>query len=313
MTSALIHVGYPKTGSTWLQGKVFPAIEGATFLKKSHPLVRPLMANLLEAADREFKGATFSSFVAEMTGGRPDCRLIVSDERLIENAERHGRSAFRTAVRLRDLFPDARILIVVRHQVGMIRSSYFQYVHEGGYLSFQRFLAGEDGFDPESLEYHRFVGAYQAHFGWDNVLVLPFELLQTDRQAFLTQIFGFASEEPPDLSDPTTDQPSNPSLSPVSRELLRVWNRLFRRTIYGPRPMLFGVPGAGHARGIMQRSIDPVFFQHVPRVLRQKDERRLLGMGERYAESNVLLESMAKVDIRRFGYPVPDQTSRTAR
>src|SRR3546814_8368538 len=93
------------------------------------------------------------------------------------------------ADRLRETFPDARILIVIREQRALIRSMYSQHITDGGTGTLGRFLnRPEPGlgrkpwFDPEVYAFDRLIAYYCGLFGAERVLALPFELLAREPQ-----------------------------------------------------------------------------------------------------------------------------------
>lgn len=77
----------------------------------------------------------------------------------------------------------------------MLQSVYKQYVHEGGPMSCEQYTTPpRDGsmrvplYRPEFFEYHHLIAYYQQLFSRDEVLVLPYEQLRAEPDAFIAAI-----------------------------------------------------------------------------------------------------------------------------
>lgn len=205
----LIHVGYPKTGSTWLQHTVFD--------DKNAGFVRPWTSQSnIGGADRvidEFIIANAFSFNPQLTRKifepglqraiTQNCVPVLSEELLVGNHV-HGKYwGKEVADRLHNVFPEAKILIFIREQKAMIKSSYGQYLKPGGTATIQRYIGSggtqRSGFGPicqlDYLEYNFLIEYYQNVFGEKNVLVLPFELLKMDQLTVANRIIRFAGSK----------------------------------------------------------------------------------------------------------------------
>jgi hypothetical protein len=115
--------------------------------------------------------------------------------------------------------PRAHILIVTRGFRSMILSSYSQYVRSGGSDDLETLLQRPDVGSP--WHYDFVIGLYRQAFSADRVLILPYELLRDDREAFAGRIqdwLGLDRHALPGLRP-------NESLSPIE---LRWYPRLTR-------------------------------------------------------------------------------------
>ena len=208
MTGHLIHIGYAKAGSTFLQNwfaqhpQLAYARGGIAGLHDVYSMVR-------EAASQR--------------GGRPLYRVTSSEELATPHTSagqtavdygemrRHSMASAQTQVceSLGALFPNAYILIVTRGFRSMILSSYSQFVRTGGDESLAWVCAEAERQAPWNYDF--LIGLYRKTFGDANVIVLPYELLRDDAAAFLGEIakrLGLA-----DIGVPP-GRP-NPSLSPI--------------------------------------------------------------------------------------------------
>jgi hypothetical protein len=175
--TGIIHIGYPKTASTFLQKRVFPYVEGCAYL---HALpenreLRPLMHNMYFCDAAEYMPRTLATYLQEWRAAHPG-RFLLSDENISGGLFLPVPNWERNAERLHAQLPDSRIVVVVRQQQTMLRSVYALYVQRGGVASLDDLLAGRAArgrFDAAHLEYHRLIGRYQELFGADRVHVVP--------------------------------------------------------------------------------------------------------------------------------------------
>src|SRR5262249_44700832 len=130
----LIHVGFAKAGSSWLQEELLPRVRNARVIART-------------AVRREFLVPSPLAFDARTARrsvlGRAADRALISEEELAGNLHTgglHGAMSREIAERLARAFPEAHIVIVVRNQIDMIASAYKQYVESGGTGSIHRFL-----------------------------------------------------------------------------------------------------------------------------------------------------------------------------
>lgn len=72
-----------------------------------------------------------------MRAAESDSTPVLSAERLSGNPHSGGYDSLQTAKRLHRLFPQAKVLVVVREQTEEILSCYNQYVRAGGVLPYR--------------------------------------------------------------------------------------------------------------------------------------------------------------------------------
>jgi hypothetical protein len=189
-----IHIGLPKTGTTLLQTRVFPNHPQIAYLGRGG--ICPEMDELLRVLRRSptWDGGAarlvLQSVMSHMTAA--DRAIVVSHEGL----STHTRSVSPSlkAQRLHELFGRARVLLIVRRPQDMIESLYFQRLkrpwHRTFDLSFERWFERQwTQRDIVSCELQRLLffslaTSYADVFGRDNVIVLPYELLQRDTDCF---------------------------------------------------------------------------------------------------------------------------------
>jgi hypothetical protein len=312
----LIHIGYSKTATTWLQEHYFTRREaGFAFVRESKATVsggiggyspghyiieRPLFHYDPLVVRREVD----ELFAADLAAGRTP---IISYEQLSGSPSAGGWPASELAWRLASSFPDARILIVVREQRAMIRSCYMQYLRSGGTMSLGQYMAGpKDGQVPQpDLHYFRYEGLlrhYLSLFPRSQVLCLPYELLRDRPAEFLAALDAFAGVTP--ARNLPLNRRSNATVGMLEYLIWRWINPFVHpRSLNGPSPY-----GLDFLRRPVKRAL-----RQLSRLLPRSWDRMLLSRWERqieartagfYEESNRRLARLIDFDLRQFGWRV---------
>lgn len=185
MPGHLIHVGFPKAGSTalgaWFESR--PELAYAPNALAGHYHAFELASSAAAAPDPPLWHVTSAeSFSAPRATDDPLAGAAPPGVASMSEARR------RVCATLAGLFPQATILVVTRGFRAILLSVYSQYVKSGGTLGPQ-VLAQAHGADvAELLDYDAVVAMYEEAFGAPNVIVLPYELLRDDPAAFVAQL-----------------------------------------------------------------------------------------------------------------------------
>jgi hypothetical protein len=216
-----VHIGFPKTGTTFLQTQVFSRLKNFCFFDRS--MAAPFLTPLKDYDDTVFDATMFERLLASVE--QPGQDLLVSDESL---TGLHHEVAFvnrsMIARRLRDA-GFKRVIISIRNQFDVLESAYKQHVRSGGVLKFDDYVTFEPGrkqyIYPEYFEYESVYRLYSSLFGKDNLLVLQSERLRQPEYA--ESLFSFLSAEAMPLDFARC---INRSLSYRKTQLLRLINFL---------------------------------------------------------------------------------------
>lgn len=299
--SPLIHIGAAKAASTWMQTRIFRNAslgftELASRADQKQLLVNPSDANFDAAATARF--LTPLSEQALANGMYP----VVSVERLSGTSRLGDKNAFGFADRLRAVFPESKILYIVREQNSMWRAQYLQYIRRGGHRSVQWFLdqtsqddEGSAYFHWDRFKYDDLVQYYQTLFGPERILVLPFEMLASSPQRFLVQLMTFCGLPAESALERLDMSAQRESASALSYALTRKLNLLFAR------PMSLRARRAKLRSA--RRRIDQLipdkwenrFQNHLDRVIAER-------IGNYYAGSNSVLQTQISMDLSPYAY-----------
>lgn len=227
MTRHLLHVGYPKTGSTFLQ-RWFEAHPQLAYVEGGIAGFRDVYAIARDNAVAHDPPLYRVTSAEVLTAPILDAGKPVIEYKRVFNLQM-ATAQLQVCSTLAGLFADATVLIVTRGFRSMILSTLSQYVRTGGDADLlqmvrtaheqrdQRFL--------ESWDYDTLIAAYQSAFGADNVIVVPYELLRDDANAFLRTLAGRLGIDPV----PATPERVNESLSPVELYWYPRLTRVMRR------------------------------------------------------------------------------------
>jgi hypothetical protein len=298
----LVHIGYHKCASSWLQEVLFHPEHG--YYSPWQPGV--YFEELIHANPFTFDPA---NAILPFVEGLHQARIrnlvpVLSNEALSGNQYEPVFPAKDTADRLKLVFPEARILMVIREQGDMLFSWYKHCIRSRLSLSLHDYFDSSppSGFAPpfrrEMLEYHLLIGYYQDLFGRENVLVLPVELLRRNALGFVNAIGSMVGI--PAYCQAPSAKPVNEAMGGLAVSWFRHWNRL---------------TGADRTRmPWRRRRIDRLgtrLFWHLNRIIPQrlhstKDEAMRLEirtlLGDYYVSSNRRTQELTGQDLAALGY-----------
>jgi Sulfotransferase family len=310
----IVHIGYHKTATTWLQQHVFgnprTGLQTVGKLGDDHPVRQLVRARPLEFDATVSRGQFEPLLRAVLDAGLVP---VVSDERLCGHPISGGHDSKEIANRLKEIFPKAKVLVVIREQRSIIVSTYKQYVMSGGASSLAEFLEHPvsdsmrlPGFDPRHFEYEHLLRYYRGLYGPDGVLVLAFEQFVRDPASFVSAIGRFAGRPFDDdvVRDLPFDDVRRPSKTAFAISVRRRRNRL-RRSELNPSPPLNSSVLKKLTRIAERLATKP----YVPeRLLSRADDALRQGVeefvGDRYRESNRATEELAGIDLGGYGWTV---------
>ncbi len=180
MTKTIIHIGYPKTGTTWFTEYFYPFIKNA---------------NISYTNDLSYsfeKGSEYLKVKNKENIPEKESHVIIAHKfaGIEEFKWDHGIYREFFIRQLKQNFPEATIVIFIRNQISFLASVYSSYLTHGGTYTFKKlFKSGKLGdgtmFAFEFIDYYKLIKLYQEAFGKDHVLVYVYEEFMENNRAFL--------------------------------------------------------------------------------------------------------------------------------
>lgn len=300
----LIHVGYIKTATTFLQNRVFSGQVKGIELAAANNTRALLVENIVLADDYGFDSSKVHEQLEKFAGAaRNRGNLPVwSEETLLGDPPTRRYDGYRNACKLHSIYPNALIFITIRRQQSIALSMYREYVLGGGTLPLVQFIG--DGHEPLSfssilrdnfLLYDKAIKFYMDLFGRERVLVLPYEMLNLNASLFLENLINFTGGI---VEDDISKRHDHVGESFPTMVMRRISNKITQ-----PNPLRPGRHGFAAAidRGLKQ--VDRI----VPSQLSDKLFSRYRGAIEKryhgiFLESNISTSYLIGLDLGQFGY-----------
>jgi len=197
-----IHIGYPKTASTTLQNHLFLNLYGFELIGQPLTIENKRMQKLihtitdcekLEYIEQEVKKELSVLLATNKT------KLLISEESFSTGSSLSGRvDRSQIAIRLKSLFPNAKIIVVLREQKSIIKSYYKQKrkMFPDFELSFDHwFECNKKNMHIENVfqyfYYEKIIELYENFFGKNNIKILLFEEFKTEKKIFFYKLLDF--------------------------------------------------------------------------------------------------------------------------
>lgn len=282
-----IHIGFPKTATTFLQATLFPELAAQGFAYVGKLASARTFASLIDDDDSLYDAAATLAELRRESGGAD--HVLASYEGLTGH---HYRSGFvnrsQIARRLKQLGFD-RAIITIRNQFDVLESAYKQYVASGGVLRFRDYVTFQPGepsyLHPRYFDYDLVHRIYGEAFGRDRVLVLQFEELQ--EPAFASDLAAFLGVRPIEVDRRAR---ANESLSRGKLAVLRACNHLTYSS-YHPSSLL----SKRFSTATVHRMLRALPFGEGDRSIVDGPTRDTIAAF--YAESNHRLAQAAGIDL----------------
>jgi hypothetical protein len=305
----LFHIGYQKTGSTYLQDHLFTNRASGFAIPFERPRAR-IIEQFFFANPFTFDPASTRRHFMDECESAYDQGLVpvFSDENLIAHPEEVVLFAPIVAERIHSAFPDARILICIRDQSSMYYSFYAQMISQSRTYTLDTFI-GETKMRPGALPecrreifaYDQVIEDYQQRFGATNVLVLPFEMMHSEMPKFVMRIIEFAEANPeagfePDFS---VRNPRHRGATLAARRFLNSFTPAPDYTRAKKQPLRFRI--TGRASAVLDRVLPNRLQKRYDSRNRALIEERLEAV---YTESNRRTSELIGIDLAKYGYDV---------
>lgn len=169
----ILHIGYPKTATTWFQEEFYPKITEIEFYDRK----RSIQTLGVEWQDiHEAKNILKTLTINNK-------RLVICDESMV------GRIDWieKNAKTFKEIFYPAQIIIFIRNQVDKYISNYSQYIKSGGTARFNDYLftPSNEIFRGEQHNYDKIISLYKKLFDKSNVHLYLYEEFCEDHDQFI--------------------------------------------------------------------------------------------------------------------------------
>lgn len=229
--SVVIHIGLHKTGTRFLQRLVFSQLDRTRYTFNPPAIAGPLRRALRSPGDAS-RRAQLAAAVAHWRAQPDDRALVLSQPHA--SGDMYGMHAGydRNAALLRELFPEARIVYVVRHPASWLQSAFRQSLakdpgqpierflnfHDGRFHRRQAaWLAGNRNVDALGLRFLDIYHTYAKTFGAERVCVFTQEDLRRRRGAVSARLAELLGLER--LPEPPHERSQNRSFSALAIHL----------------------------------------------------------------------------------------------
>ena len=215
MTNLYLHIGYPKTATTTLQKHVFQHHPDINYLgikgveregvdEHTYQIFNELIKNSKTEFDKDkiMCCKTYLNTILNQNQNNLHQSLLFSHEDILDSRQ---QDVITRADLLKEFFKDAKVIIILRNQVDLIRSMYDMEPHEplgikDRYYAFDKWIDLSFNYYGKSflcgLNYHRIVEHYRKLFGENNVEILLFEDILNKPVEFCNQISCFMKINP---------------------------------------------------------------------------------------------------------------------
>jgi hypothetical protein len=201
-TEALIHVGFPKTGTKTLQSQFFPHHPDVDYLGAPYDDagVRDFISYIRDSQEASYRrDIAQKKFEAAILPLHSDGKIFAISDEDLTSYEFVDRLTM--VQRLQELFGSVKIVVSVRHQLSQLESYYFQalrwYLRPGGIIiPFKNFIADTLPMPRVSpvhnVLYFDLCRAYEELVGSDSLKIVVFEDFKSDNSKTLHEICLFA-------------------------------------------------------------------------------------------------------------------------
>ena len=187
----IIHVGTHKAASTYLQQSVFPYLKDVYFFRLNNEKGTPnplyILNDLIMQSVFEKKSESIClDNIDEIKNQIYSFINSIKESKILISSEALWQKSSLTKI-LKELFPNAKILLIIREQISWLESYYNYYIKLGDHAELEEEILRNKAFNFNLLEIYQH---YVDNFGKENILVLPYEQIKEDERKFLDTLWA---------------------------------------------------------------------------------------------------------------------------
>jgi len=317
-----LHLGFPKTATTFLQNQYFSKHPDLHFL--GTPFVSEKMCQLLEG-DLRTKEDIFlnldkmksdveceieNCFPLQKTGNIK----VLSYESYSLTDSFHDTNLSRSEYlrRLKYLFPDSKVILVIRNQLKYPFSYFNTILKGGGTLSYKNFLKWslthkDNNYLPQ-LKYDKYIDLVHEYFPKENIKIICYEEILSNYQEVLNQVSDFLDVQKIEVNWNN----DNASMSYLSYILRRYLNKVIRYDCglerYSLPTRVAGGNGIGWKAYYKHATLK--FFEILDKTLKLKaykpsmDSKTKNELINEFKDSNQRLIDVYHLPVDKYNYPL---------
>jgi hypothetical protein len=308
----ILHIGYHKTGTTFLQDKIFSNLSKQEVIFLGQPFFNKNFKNFFQnlkdinelSFDNEFFKNSFIKLLDENYPDYKDKMIIVSLESLHSGFDWFGREVVYMSKKIQSVFPKAKIIIGMRTQATYVEAIYKEFIIHGGKISFQYFLYKSQYFKfilKDKLFYEKVVKLYYKLYSKEQVFVYLQEQMKEDSSLLVNNILDFMEYKDKREFDYS---PHYEGLSKISTELIRYINILLvvdtNESIY-----IRGNSDLWTFKYKLRRRLISL-LRHINKLLKLKG--KYIGLEDEnyinniYKASNKEFSELLSIDLKKYGF-----------
>ena len=176
MNPDFFHIGYPRTGTTFLQSSIFKQCEDKIFFEKSK-------VPFFYKWKKEFKNSIYK----DVSSTKVKNKIFLDTEE--EFSGDMFRDNYQFPSHIYDINKNAKIILTVRSQYSILPSIYSLFIKKGGKLDFDEYI--EIIVKNKKFDFNILYKEYLKFFKRKQILVLFFEELIKKPKKYVTKILNF--------------------------------------------------------------------------------------------------------------------------
>ena len=221
-----VHIGYPKSATTFLQNNFFNKIENINYINHNKELHENILFNDVNFQNKE-------DILKSIKYYEDQRDILISHEGIIRNVYLGCLNFYANCKKIFDIFGEnTKILICLRNQRDIIKSIYKYYIFCGGTSTFDRLINPKikqsvaSYFKINVLNYFLLIQMYESFFGKKNIHIFLYEEFKQNPLKIINGICSFMKCKTPEIEN--FESLSNPSLNyNLSLNILRILNHFF--------------------------------------------------------------------------------------